>query len=523
MRFRDLTLPKTFLNVDFSQKDEAKRLGARWDSSQKQWYVPSGCDPAPFARWLPVDASPVVRETHDLLTLSPQGISLCELIRQVRVAVRQALPETLWVRAKIAKVDDKFNSTVFLELVERDQTREVASIKAVIWNAGPVLSRFSQQTGHGLAADMQVLVSARVEMQDRFGLRLVIDEIDPAYTVGVMATRLQAIRQTLQQEKIIDSNRQRPLPDDFFKVAVISPEGAAGLGDFRAGADPLERFAICQFHYLTAIFQGPKARESLLKAIQEALALPALDALAIIRGGGAVADLHWLNELELARAICRSPIPVITGIGHQKDQTILDEVACRVEGTPSKVMALIRETIRHRAARTRDDFNTIQRVVERRLVQADHRIEIHAQTLRIAARRALVEAGKTVDGRRLAIGDHVNMQVAFRQRELADLQQKIIAYSRSRIVHAADAITALHQQAQTGAWRWHQWATEEIHRLLREILGQGPEKTLRRGFVLVRDDAHRPVTSRAAACQQMRLTLEFHDGRLPVKREINDK
>ncbi len=348
---------------------------------------------------------------------------------------------------------------------------------------------------------MQVLVLARVEVQDRFGLRLVIDEIDPAYTVGVMANQLKMIRQTLQQEKIIDNNRQQLLPNDFFKVAVISPEGAAGLGDFQAGAEPLARSKICQFHYLTAVFQGPKAKDSLLKAIHQARALPGLDALAIIRGGGAVADLHWLNELELARAICRSPIPVITGIGHQKDQTILDEVACRVEGTPSKVIALIRETIRQQAVRTCDDFNTIQAGIERRLIEADRQVEDGYQTLRMAARRALVEAGKTVDSRRLAIGDHVNMQLAFCQRELADLQQKIIAHSRARIVHA----------------------TEEIHRLLREILGQGPEKTLRRGFVLVRDDAHRPVTSRAAARQQTRLTLEFHDGLLAVKREMSDE
>ena len=492
--------PKTFLRVDFRQKDEAKRLGARWDPNRKQWYVPAGCDLAPFARWLPTDAASVVRETHDLLTLPPEGISLRELIRQVRVAIRQALPEAGWVRAEIAKVDDKFNSTVFLELVERDQTGEVASIKAVIWNAGSVLSRFSQQTGYGLAADMQVLVLARVEMQDRFGLRLVIDEIDPAYTVGVMASQMQAIRQALQQEKIIDGNRRQLLPDDFFKVAVISPEGAAGLGDFQAGADPLARYGICQFHYLTAIFQGPKARESLLNAIRQALALPALDALAIIRGGGAVADLHWLNELELARAICHSPIPVMTGIGHQKDQTILDEVACCVAGTPSKVIALISETIRHRAARTHEDFKTIQAMVERQLTDANHQIEVCAQTLRIAARRTVIEAEKALDAYRLSVSERAIFKVAV-------VEQRLMVF---------------HENVQMNAWRWIRRAAEEIHRLLREILGQGPEKTLQRGFVLVRDDAHRPVTSRAIAAQQARLILEFHDGPLPVKREINN-
>jgi exodeoxyribonuclease VII large subunit len=515
---------KIFLNVDFSEKDEAKRLGARWDFRQKKWYVPAGHDLAPFTRWLPVNTNPVPPKAPDALITPLQGISLHELIGQVRSAVRQALPEMQWVRAEIARIDDRFNSNVFLELVERDQAREVASIKAAIWNAEPVLTRFSQQTGHLLAADMQVLVLARVEVQDRFGLRLIIAEIDPAYTVGVMANQLQMIRQTLQQEKMIDNNRQRPLPNDFFNVAVISPESAAGLGDFRAGADPLARFQICQFHYLTAIFQGPKTKDSLLTAFHQALALPALDALVILRGGGAVADLHWLNKLELARAICRSPIPVITGIGHQKDQTILDEVARRAEGTPSKVIAFIRETIRQRAAQTHDDFNTIQAGIERRLTQADHQIEHYQQTLRIAARRALLEAGKTVDRRWWAISDQVHRWLAFHQRALADLLQRhIIAHSHSRIARAADATAALREQVQAGAWRWQRWATKETHRLLREILGQSPENTLRRGFALVRDDAHHPVTSRAAASRQPRLTLEFHDGSLPVRRENLDE
>lgn len=150
---------------------------------------------------------------------------------------------------------------------------------------------------------MQVLIQARVEVQDRYGLRLIIEGLDPAYTVGIMAQQLEIIRQTLEQEGIIHRNRQKPLPEDLFSVAVISPEGAAGLGDFQAEAAPLEQFNICRFHYFTALFQGPKTKDSLLQALKAASALPDIQALVIIRGGGAVADLHWLNELELARAV----------------------------------------------------------------------------------------------------------------------------------------------------------------------------------------------------------------------------
>ena len=164
------------------------------------------------------------------------------------------------------------------------------------------------------------------------------------------------------------------------------------------------------------------------------------------------------------------------------------------------MIALISETIRHRAAQTRDDFNAIQAVVERRLTQADHQVEVYAQTLRIAAHRTLIEAEETVDAQRLSVSDRAIFKV--------DVAEQLMA--------------VFHENVQTSAWRWTRRAAEEIHRLLREILGQGPEKTLQRGFVLVRDDAHRPVTSRATAAQQTRLILEFHDGRLPVNRGIND-
>jgi len=140
----------------------------------------------------------------------------------------------LWIRAELTKVDSRTNGA-FLDLVERDETREVASAKAVIWNPGLMLARFRQQTGQELAAGLQVLVQARVEVQDRFGLRLVIEAIDATYTVGIMAQQLKIIRQTLEQEGIFNRNRQRTLPTDFFSVAVISPEGAAGLGDFQSG------------------------------------------------------------------------------------------------------------------------------------------------------------------------------------------------------------------------------------------------------------------------------------------------
>ena len=201
------------------------------------------------------------------------GISLRELLAHARVAVERALPEAVWVRAEVSKADFK-GSYVFLDLVERSTKGQVAKVRAVMWNARPLLVRFRQQSGQDLTADLQVLVQARVKVHDSFGLQLEIIDIDPNYTRGLMVRQLEMIRQTLEQEGIINRNRQLSLPEDFFRIAVISPEDAAGLGDFQAGAAPLERFGICRFHYFTALFQGPNAKDSLLQAIESASALP---------------------------------------------------------------------------------------------------------------------------------------------------------------------------------------------------------------------------------------------------------
>ena len=494
------------------------------------------------------------------------GISLSELLASARVAVEQGLPYPVWVRAEVLKAEFK-GSYVRMDLVERSTKGQVANITALIWNARTLLSRFRQQSGQELTANLQVLVQARVKVHDLYGLQLEIIDIDPNYTRGLMVRQLEGIRQTLEQEGIINANRQLTLPKDFFRMAVISPEGAAGLGDFQAEAAPLEQFNICRFHYFTALFQGPKTNDSLLQALQAASALPDIQALVIIRGGGAVGDLHWLNELELARAICRCPVPVITGIGHQRDKTILDEVACRVADTPSKVIKLISDTIQQRAAQTREDVQTIQNAVQRRIGQADHAVAQAADLLRLAVRgqfeqaalrvdsaqremiaqhrRALYDAEATLERVRETLGNRavqhiatmthtvnqlqdrwtaqIRLYGAVRRRDLDGQYRVISEQSQTHLHRAAIRMTDAHAQVMAQAERWMRQATDEAWRLCREIRGQGPEKTLQRGFSLVRDSTGRPVTSWAAARQQSRLILEFHDGRMAVQREPNDE
>ena len=161
------------------------------------------------------------------------------------------------------------------------------------------------------------------------------------------------------------ANKLLPAPWDFNAVLVVAPPGGAGLGDFQAEANRLAQFGVCQFTYVYSRFQGEGAASEILTALQTALSTwdssnaGPPDAIVLIRGGGAVNDLAWLNDYHLARLICDQPIPVWSGIGHERDSTVLDEVAHTSFDTPSKVIAGIEKLITARVFETQANFACI--------------------------------------------------------------------------------------------------------------------------------------------------------------------
>ncbi len=192
--------------------------------------------------------------------------------------------------------------------------------------------------------------------------------MDPSYTLGDLAAKLARIREKLQQTGLYGRNKQFPAPVEFVRVAVISPETSAGLGDFRREADRLQTAILCEFHLFPATFQGVEALSSIQTAIFEALAVhkqKPFDVLAIIRGGGSVTDLAWLNDMDLAKLLCQSPVPVFTGIGHERDNTILDEIAHTRFDTPSKVALHISTTIKDNALAAIQAWDRINALVGR--------------------------------------------------------------------------------------------------------------------------------------------------------------
>ncbi len=509
-----------YLEVPFREKDQAKALGARWDAVRRKWFVPDQLadDLTPFRRWLPQQADLPVAEEDPAQT----AISLSQLLARVGQAVQAALPQAVWVRAEIAELSHR-RGHVYLDLVETDEDgSELARSRAMIWKsrARPLLEKFEQATGSPLAVGQKVLLSVRARFHERFGFSLEIDDIDPSYTLGDMQAQLRRLREQLQKQGLYDRNRQLPAPEEFVRVAVIAPPQAAGRGDFRRDAEQLETHGLCTFTYFHAAFQGEAVESEFMAAFDAVEALHRqrpFDALVIIRGGGAQLDLHQLNRLAIAERIARAPLPVLTGIGHERDSTLLDELACQRFDTPSKVIAHIRDTIVHNAREAQEHWQQLRHLAMMRVRQAGEMLDRQAGRIRHQARHGLTVQRHRLDALRMQVAEGGRRQLVEQRHTLQRNWSQVVQAARTPMRLARQALAHHWRQVRAHALRAPAQARAQVQQWLRFILAAGPERQLQRGFALVRDARGGVGATAQQAREQKALTVEFHDGKVKVR------
>jgi exodeoxyribonuclease VII large subunit len=554
-----------FLDVPFAQKEAAKALGARFDWASKRWFVPPGLALAAFSRWLAEPASaasaamgpesevvavasaPVssASESAGAVAAIPAGRALSSLMAEITGVVSTRFSETVWVQADVLPFEPR-RGHLYCELVETDANgREVARARATVWNddRDAVIGRFEKLTGIQFLGGIKVLVRVTVSFHARFGLSLAIREMSADFTLGELALRRRRIREQLVREGLYGNNRALALPSDFMRILVIAPEGAAGLGDFRAEADLLERLGICQFFYRTAVFQGPQASLSLSAALSAASAdagALGVQAIALIRGGGASADLHWLDDLEIARAVCLASVPVLIGIGHERDQTLLDELARWVAGTPSKLIQFIQTAITDAAMQAQRAFDATLVLVERALERVGFALDQGRRTViesaraqwRLAeqqlaaldeglaseARAALERQGNHLERQRSGVVGAAETLVRLAARDLDLLQQRLLPEATRRVGALSSEVSSLQNAIARAARQQWDLADATVPRELAQAIGFARQRPFQRGFALVQT-AGRAVPSAAAlppVHSPNPLTLRFRDGSAEV-------
>ena len=571
-------MANTFLTVPFKDKDAAKGLGARWDATQRQWFVPEGRELAPFAVWLPTgsvatsnaaEALSIWQEPAALALPGKKGVSLSTLLAGVSRAVAQACKAGVWTLVEVVELRANAGH-VYLEVSERDAHGAVlAKARAVIWQstASTILAAFEQATGAQLAPGIKLLVRARPVFKAQYGFSLDIDAIDPEYTLGELEARKRGIRVRLQAEGVFTANKNLPPPWDFNAILVIAPMGGAGLGDFQAEADRLQAHGICRFTYALSRFQGEGAPAEIRTALQAVLGQESsvatlFDAVVIIRGGGAANDLAWLNDYGLARLICDLPIPVLTGIGHERDNTVLDEVAHTRYDTPSKVIAGIEQRIHQRVGEVKANFEqvsslaarasqsakeqtgefemTVRSEAQRHLAQCKQATFEHLAAIRIDALQCVRKAAEHSQGALQRVKTQAAAQLADAKAgvpalwgqidvrcahaldtaavQSAALKDAILARAGQEAARARQASADALDAVSTSARQRVRQAATDSQALVREITGQGPEKTLARGFAIVRSQSGTSLTRASqaigAGAVEIEIEIEFQDGRV---------
>ena len=279
-----------------------------------------------------------------------EKLSLSELQLIIRDSLYLALPDNYWVIAEISELKENYAGHCYLELIEKhpDEKNVRARIKAIIWsNRYRFLKAFFENTtGEFLRDGLKVLVKTKVEYQELYGLSLIISDIDPAFTIGDMALKRQLVIKKLEQEGVFSMNKELDFPAVPQRIAVISSKNAAGYSDF---INHLKENSFGYVFYSALIetsMQGTETEQGVISALDKiAINSHLFDLVVIIRGGGSQSDLSWFDSYNIAYHVTQFPLPVITGIGHDKDISVTDMVANRSLKTPTAVADFLIDSV----------------------------------------------------------------------------------------------------------------------------------------------------------------------------------
>lgn len=395
-------------------------------------------------------------------------------LRELQQLVRQTLDERfalpVWVSAEISEIKVNYSGHCYLELVEKGEGDGLptAQARAVIWRSHypRIAGYFEAETGRSLAAGLRILARVHVGYHELYGFSLRITDIDPAFTLGDMERQRQQTIARLKEEGVWEMNRELPLPAPPQRIAVVSSANAAGYQDFcREIARSPYRISLTLFD---AFMQGAAAEESIVAALcAVAERQEEFDAAVLIRGGGSRNDLACFDAYRLCAHVAQFPLPVITGIGHDKDTSVADLVAHTALKTPTAVAGWLVERMTDEEARLERAALLLRDTTRQLLHTAALRLERCTGDLRRHASEGLMR-------RRLQLGHRAEL--------LPAVVREALARQRMRLDTAAELVA-----------------------------GRAPERILRLGFAIVRSDGH-TVASVGAVRPGQRLEIAVADG-----------
>ncbi|MBG0858525.1 MAG: exodeoxyribonuclease VII large subunit [Bacteroidales bacterium] len=371
-----------------------------------------------------------------------EKLSLTELQLLIRDSLYITLPDTYWVIAEISEIRENFAGHCYLELIEKnpDEKNVRARAKAIIWNNRYRFLRplFENMTGQSLRQGLKILIRVRIDYHELYGLSLVISDIDPSFTLGEMALKRQQIIKRLEDEGVFNMNKELDFPLVPQKIAIVSSRSAAGYSDF------LSHIAGNSYRYIfyTALFetimQGTDTEKSVIRSLDRIAGYNDLfDVVVIIRGGGSQTDLSWFDNYNIAYHITQFPLPVLTGIGHEKDLSVTDMVAFESLKTPTAVADYLIEHIAATENRLVDMSSAITTLSGKIIEVNRTRIETCRLKLIPVARMMISDIKEELSGRLIEITNT--------GKEIIGKAALIPAYNKSRLISATRSVLERNQ------------------------------------------------------------------------------
>ena len=323
---------------------------------------------------------------------SPNTITLQEFNNRIKRLLADPSVMNCWVVAETTDV--RINQHCYLQLLEKNPKTgaTVAKIKAIIWGSQFrfLNARFKQVTGRDIGNDMKIMVCLSVNYSPQYGLTVVINDINPEFTLGDMERQRQEILNRLTQEGIIGQNKTVPVPPVLQRIAIVSAAGAAGYGDFMKQLTD-NKYGVCFYPCLfQATMQGVKTVPTVLAALDKVEQNQHLfDCVVIIRGGGGTEELNSFDNYDLARRVATFPLPVIVGIGHERDITVLDYVAGIRVKTPTAAAEHIILQAANALAHIGDLSNQVVSIARDYIARAKEQLSYYAGNLPIMAQRII--------------------------------------------------------------------------------------------------------------------------------------
>ena len=366
-----------------------------------------------------------------------EALSLLELNALVRRSLEQCLPDEYWVQAELSDVRTNSTGHCYLEFIQKDPRSNglVAKARGTIWSNVYRLLKpyFEEATGQAFVSGIKVLVQVTVSFHELYGYSLTVQDIDPTYTLGDMARRRREILKQLEEEGVLTLNKELDMPDLPQRIAVISSPTAAGYGDFCHQLQNNPRGFFFYTELFPALMQGDRVEESVLSALDLILNRQNdFDAVVIIRGGGATSDLSGFDTF---------PLPIITGIGHERDDTVLDSVAHTRVKTPTAAAEYLIDCMDLAADGLEVLASRLHESVLSRLTEEHRKLNLYRNRIPSAVVRRISDAKLTLLAARRDISQAVTSSLSRQRHRLELLQQRLTDASPEKMLARGYSIT----------------------------------------------------------------------------------